>query len=91
LQRRPFKHRERDPDGHPRRARGVATLQKAVVGARQRIDAGRVLADEVRGDRQPFEVFGIERRLAFGLGEKSTCVGPRLTLEGVPAACQCPD
>jgi hypothetical protein len=41
------------------------------------VRALRVSADQVRGDREPFEVFGLERRLAIRGAELCISMAPR--------------
>jgi len=40
-----------------------------------------VAADQVRGDREPLEVFGRERRFAISVAELRVGIAPRLPLE----------
>jgi len=56
---------EAEPERASRRPRGCAASQERVVRPRPGVGALGVAADQVRGDREPLEVFGLEDRLAI--------------------------
>lgn len=88
LHRRPFEHREGEPDRVARRGDRVTAFEKTLVRTRERIEAGGILADKKGGSRQAFQIVRFERRLAVGLREQVAGVRPRLPRECVSAACE---
>jgi len=59
-----------------------------MVGTREGVDGGGILADEKRGSRQALQIFRLERRVAIGFGEPRARVRPRLSLERLSPACE---
>jgi hypothetical protein len=53
---------EAEPERAPRRLRDSASAQKRVMRPSPDVGALRIPADQVSGDREPFEVFGLEGR-----------------------------
>ena len=76
---------EVDPQRVAGGARPVAAPEAIVVGPRPERGAVAVLADEVRGDRQLFEIVEVERRQVIGRRQLSVGVAPALLAERFPA------
>ena len=74
-----------EPERAPRRPRGCAASQECVVRPRPGVSALGVAADQVRGNREPLEVFGLEGRLAIRGRELLVRILPGLPLERCPA------
>ena len=71
---------EAEPERAPSGLRSSAAAQERVMRTRPGVGALGVPADQVRGDREPLEVFGLERRLAIR--------GRRAGLDAFPQACR---
>ena len=61
----------REPEGRPGRCRRLVAVVKSVVRPAPEAGALRLPAGQVRGGRQPREIFGLERRLPIGGDEVS--------------------
>jgi hypothetical protein len=81
------------PKCQPRRGSGgslsVVSGEEQLMGARSEGFAFFVTAHQVRGGRQSFEVFGVERRVTVGRFEQAVRFAPRPLLEESSGARDC--
>jgi hypothetical protein len=76
---------EAQPERTPRRLRSGAPAQKRVMRPRPQVGALRVSADQVRSNREPLEVLGLECRLAVRGHQLRVGISPTLPRKGRPA------
>jgi hypothetical protein len=68
--------RKNEPENAPRRSNGFTTLEETVMRAAARVDAGRILADQICRCRQAIEIVGLQRGSLVGSSQPGICGRP---------------